>query len=308
MPRSASSLLVALAGSALVVGSLAVVVVGGGLVAGIGPFAPVSAHGTPGRTAGSGVAGATATPAEGSPEASPSPDPSVDPSPAPSVSPSPAPTASPAPTPRPTAPPAIVLPATGPVEVDLYGRRDFASQANEEMCVSGAMQTMLNVMDVIDDRSTKTAFRIQSLAHKLSPGSGTEPEGWAAGLERMGAGHFRVEVANSRYTAVVRAARAIVLTGRPVGLLVWRGAHSWVMHGFRATADPLTDPKAKITHVYISDPWYPRVSSIWGASRPPDSLVPVAALAEDYLPWRRPTGRYPGKDGKFVMVMPVADA
>ena len=28
-------------------------------------------------------------------------------------------------------------------------------------------------------------------------------------------------------------------TGRPVGLLVWRGAHSWVLHGYEATADPL---------------------------------------------------------------------
>jgi hypothetical protein len=173
------------------------------------------------------------------------------------------------------------------------------------MCVSGAMQTMLNIMNVIDDRSIRTAYRIQRLAHRLSPGPGTEPEGWAAGLQRMGAGRFRVEIALTRYAAVVRAAKAIVLTGRPVGLLVWWGAHSWVMHGFRATGNPLSDPKAKITHVYISDPWYPRISTIWGASRPPNSLVRVAALAEDYLRWKRPTGRYPGKDGKYVMVVPV---
>jgi hypothetical protein len=192
--------------------------------------------------------------------------------------------------------------------VNLYGKGDFTTQVEKDMCVSGAMQTMLNITNTIDDRSKATQYRLAKMATFLSkhPNGGTEPEGWAAGLQRMGAGRYKVEVADSRGLAIVRAARAIVRTGRPVGLLVWRGAHSWVMHGFRATADPTTHKDARITHVYISDPWYPRVSNIWGASRPPNSRVPVAALAEDYLPWRRPTGRYPGKDGKFVMVMPVA--
>ena len=27
-------------------------------------------------------------------------------------------------------------------------------------------------------------------------------------------------------------------------------------------------------------------------------------LREDYLKWRRPTGRYPGKDGQYVLVLP----
>jgi hypothetical protein len=31
----------------------------------------------------------------------------------------------------------------------------------------------------------------------------------------------------------------------------------------------------------------------------------VAALARDYLPWKRPTGAYPGKDGQFVLVIPT---
>jgi hypothetical protein len=31
----------------------------------------------------------------------------------------------------------------------------------------------------------------------------------------------------------------------------------------------------------------------------------VGLLSKDILPWRRPTGRYPGKDGKFVLVLPL---
>ena len=33
--------------------------------------------------------------------------------------------------------------------------------------------------------------------------------------------------------------------------------------------------------------------------------MPVSLLPEDILPWRRPTGRYPGKDGKYVLVLPT---
>ena len=105
--------------------------------------------------------------------------------------------------------------------------------------------------------------------------------------------------------AIHLAARQVRRTNRPAGLLVWRGAHSWVMSGFTATADPATTNAFVVIAVRIEDVWYPRFSTIWGYSRPPDALVPVSALSADYLPWKRPTGRYPGKDGKYVLVVPM---
>ena len=60
-----------------------------------------------------------------------------------------------------------------------------------------------------------------------------------------------------------------------------------------------------MTHIYVSDPWYPRLSRIWGRSRGPNARITPKQLTEDYLPWKRPTGRYPGMDGKFVLVIPV---
>jgi hypothetical protein len=60
-----------------------------------------------------------------------------------------------------------------------------------------------------------------------------------------------------------------------------------------------------VTGVVIEDVWYPRVSSIWGASEPPESLVRVRDLDKDYLRWRRPTRRYANKDGQFVTILPV---
>jgi hypothetical protein len=214
-------------------------------------------------------------------------------------------------TPKPTArldPP----PRPGPFSMNLYHRGDFATQVSKIYCVPGAMQTMMNVMDRGATRASRTVQdRLYKMARRLSTdrlrGQGAEPEGWARGLERLGYGGYEVVVAGSRTGAIRAAARALRMTERPVGLLVWRGAHAWVMTGFKATADPAKTEKFEVTHVRIVDVWYPRVSSIWGASVKPNTLVPAGKLKEDYLPWRRPLMRYPDKDRRFIVVAPVAD-
>ena len=190
--------------------------------------------------------------------------------------------------------------------MNLYRKGDFVSQATKDQCVAAAMQIMLNIVGPKDDTSTRTQARLDKLAQELSHArnGGTEPRGWAAALEQLGGGGYRVEIAPSRTRAILRAVTAIRATGRPVGLLVWRGAHSWVLHGYETTADPLAGVPFTVTHIYVSDPWYPRVSSIWGPSRGPNARITPKQLEEDYLPWRRPTGRYPGMDGQFVLVLP----
>lgn len=197
----------------------------------------------------------------------------------------------------------------GPFAIDLYEKDDFVSQATKSYCVPAAMQTMINIIDEGGDRRSSKQSGFYALARELSTdrlrGDGAEPEGWARALDKLGYGPYEVDEAPSLRAAITRAAKALRLSGRPVGLLMWRGAHAWVMSGFKATADPAFTVEFDVTHVYIEDPWYPRVSSIWGASRPPDSLVPVSRLDEDYLRWRRPTVRYPEKDGQFVLVLPV---
>jgi len=219
--------------------------------------------------------------------------------------------ASPEPTPKPTArldPP----PRHGPFTMNLYRRGDFASQWTKIYCVPGAMQTMMNVMDRGATKASRAVQdRLYRLARRLSTdrlrGQGAEPQGWARGLERLGYGQYEVKVANSRMGAIRAAARALRRTNRPVGLLVWRGAHAWVMTGFKATADPALTDSFRVTHVRIVDVWYPRVSSIWGASVKPNTLVPVDKLDDDYLPWRRPLMRYPDMDRRFVLVAPVVE-
>ena len=79
-------------------------------------------------------------------------------------------------------------------------------------------------------------------------------------------------------TALRDAARAIEQMNAPVLLLAWRGAHTWVMNGFRADGDPLLFANAKVTGAYILDPWYPDVSSIWGPSDPPGAFQDTSEM------------------------------
>jgi hypothetical protein len=225
--------------------------------------------------------------------------------------PTPAAAGEPAPTAPPLDPPTAEAPAEArPFAMNLYHRGDFATQVTKTYCVPGAMQTMMNVIDKGATRASRARQdRLYRLARRLSTdrlrGAGAEPEGWARGLERLGYGGYEVVETKTRAGAIRVAARAIRETGRPAGLLVWRGAHAWVMTGFRATADPADHRDFRVTHVRIVDVWYPRVSSIWGASVRPNTLVRVGKLREDYLRWRRPLMKYAEKDGKYVLVVPV---
>ena len=223
-----------------------------------------------------------------------------------SGSPSIQPTSVPSGKPRPSP-----TPKPGPFRIDLYRSGAFVSELTPIWCLSAAMQTSANIMDLAAGRKADRTKARQQMLFKLSrsiapaPDRAAEPEGWAAGLTRLGYGKYTVSVQSSIRAAVQVAAKALRTTGRPVGLMVWRGAHSWVMSGFTATADPALTSHYTVTAVYIEDVWFPRISNIWGASRPPDVLVPVSKLPPDFLPWKRPQARYPAKDGKYVIVIPV---
>ena len=113
---------------------------------------------------------------------------------------------------------------------------------------------------------------------------------------------------DSRGLAMRDAAIAISQTHSPALLLAWRGAHTWVMTGYRADADPLVFPDANITGTYILDPWYPWKSTIWGQSDPPGTFQDLAEMKRNFLPWKRPEGTYPDRDGKFIVLIPTLPA
>lgn len=237
---------------------------------------------------------------------------------APSPAPAPSPASSPPglsadpPAEAPTAPGAELQPPArhGPFSIDLYLPGDFVSQTTDEWCVPAAILTMMNVIDSRLDQGPRPAqVRLNQISRSLSSprlrGAGSEPEGWAATLGRFGYGPYAVVAPGAREGAIETAARALRLTRKPVGILIWRGTHAWVMTGFEATADPGWTDDFRVTHVRVSDPWYPRPRGSWGRTLAPDARISVAALSRVYLPWRRPLARYAELDGRFVLVLPL---
>ena len=221
----------------------------------------------------------------------------------------------------PLAPQAVPSPAAArPFRVDLADRNDFVGQTNFVQCVGASMQMMLNVMGA-NDRTVRTQARLQALARGLSGPTregfqrkGASVRGWTAGLNELGAGPYRMVGADSLEEALQRAARAIRLTGRPVGLLVWAGRHAWVMSGFEATVDPAVSSRFRVTKAVVLDPLYPHGSSRWGASPSPRQAISPATLGRQFVPRRSGTwaGALPGGAGgslsafagKWVIVMP----
>jgi hypothetical protein len=210
-------------------------------------------------------------------------------------------------------PPGVGAAAASPFAIELYEKGDFVSQARGDWCVPASILTMANLVarGQAPDGDVPTQGQLDRLARTLSTerlvGPGSEPEGWAGVLNELGVGPYVVVSIRSRDGAIAAAARAMSLTRRPVGLLMWRGAHAWVMSGFESTANPATTDDFVVTHVRVLDPWYPRTSSIWGPGQRPGTRIAVANLAADFLPWRRPGVRYEEKDGQFVLILPVAD-
>ena len=213
------------------------------------------------------------------------------------------------PSPTPTPPPERV-----PVDVDIAADPAgiFASEVKDTWCAPAGVQVTLAFLGKAD---TSVAFQreLQSRVHEWESYSDSHNGDWgpaamALALRAYGAPGYEVRAYKTRQDALRDAATAIESTGSPVILLAWRGAHTWVMTGFRADADPAIFPDATVSGAYIVDPWYPRVSSIWGRSDPPGTFQDKAEMIRNYLVWKRPEGRYPNRDGLFISVVPTIKA
>ena len=190
--------------------------------------------------------------------------------------------------------------------MDLYRKGDFVGEFHDNWCVPAAMQTSINIMSTGADTSKALQARLYDLAYSLAPGDAGGPDApaWPKGLTELGYGHFALEMSSSMTDAVNAVARAIRMTGRPAGLIVWYGWHSWVVSGFKATADPALTDAFTVTGLYIEDVWYDRHSRLWGWSFPPDTFDKTADLPIDYKPFHQwPLD--PKREHKYLFVVPV---
>jgi hypothetical protein len=250
-------------------------------------------------------------------------DPEEEESEAPEVTASPSPVASasgsldPAATPVPTAVPTPTptpAPKRTAVDIDIVKKPKsvFASELKDTWCSPAGVQMTLAVLGLAD---TSKAFQTE-LQRKVrswesyddSHNGDWGPAAMALALDHYGAPGYEVRAYKTRNGALRDAAKAIQATNSPVVLLAWRGAHTWVMTGFRADADPSVFKDAKVSGAYILDPWYPRVSSIWGRSDPPGTFQDTSEMERNYLKWRRPEGHYKDRDDLYIAVVPTLTA
>jgi hypothetical protein len=220
----------------------------------------------------------------------------------PAITPIPVPTASP------TAAPAVPrVPVTFDIVAD--HKAVFAHELKVTWCASAGVQM---VLAILNHGNTSHAFQreIQGRVRewesvKDSRNGDWGPSAMALALTEYGAKGYEVRAYQTRQGALRGAAKAIMKTNSPVILLAWKGAHTWVMTGFKSDADPTVFSNAKISGTYILDPWYPDISSIWGRSDPPGTFQDNAEMIRNFLPWKRPEGRYPSRDGLYITVVPT---
>jgi hypothetical protein len=216
----------------------------------------------------------------------------------------------PVPVPTPSATTTPKVPRV-PVTFDIVAdhKAVFAHELKVTWCASAGVQMVLAILNHGD---TSHAFQreIQGRVReweslKDSRNGDWGPSAMALALDDYGAKGYVVRAYQTRQGALRGAAKAIMKTNSPVILLAWKGAHTWVMTGFKSDADPTVFSNAKISGTYILDPWYPDISSIWGPSDPPGAFQDNQNMIDNFLPWKRPEGRYPDRDGLYITVVPT---
>jgi hypothetical protein len=244
-------------------------------------------------------------PDEGGPPESLPPD--IEPSAGPDLTPIPLPTTN-------ATPDVTAAPQRKPVDFDIIKNhaRYFAHEIKDTWCAPAGIQMALAILghgDTSDAFQRKLQSRVHEWESRKDAIDGLwGPSAMALALDAYGAKGYEVRAYRTRQGALRDAAKAVMQTRSPVLLMAWRGAHTWVMTGFRSDGDPTVFADAKINGTYILDPWYPSVSSIWGPSDPPGTYQNEAEMIRNYLKWKRPEGRYPERDGLYLAVVPTIKA
>ena len=220
------------------------------------------------------------------------------------------PTASPGGSPAPS--PSLADRAAVDVKIVDDPEAVFAHEARKDWCAPAGVQMTLAVLG---KANTSEAFqrelhsRVREWESKEDSRNGEwGPAAMALALDAYGAPGYEIRAYRSRSDAVRDAAVAITTMRSPAILLAWKGAHTWVMTGYAAEADPTIFPDAIMTGAYILDPWYPWNSTIWGQSDPPGAFQDWPEMERNFLPWKRPEGTYPDRDGKYIILVPTIPA
>jgi hypothetical protein len=195
-----------------------------------------------------------------------------------------------------------------PFALNLYHEGDFVPQHTFEWCVGASMQMTLNILRDPNTTSAEEQGELWLKARSRSNDrwGGASGHGWATVLNEMGVGPYELTSFRDYGLALREAALALRITERPVGLIVWRGRHAWLMSGFTSLGDPAVDKDFTVTGIHVLDPLYPHGDDVWGPSPVPSALLTPDELgrqfkARDIRNWG------PESPAGYVMVMPMTE-
>ena len=223
----------------------------------------------------------------------------------------PTPTEAPTPTTAPATPsaePPVAETDPEPFAMNLYRKGDYVAQFTFEWCVGASVQMALNMSTDGSHTTRAEQQRIWEMARdrSFSPFGGANGRGWTAALNELDIGPYKLVSLPTFEEALNRAAEAIRATDRPVGLVMWRGRHAWMMSGFESTADPAEFDDFAVTGIRVLDPLYPHGSRVWGSSPKPNSLISPKTLAKQFV-LRDSTRVNIGVPPGYVLVLPTVD-
>ena len=192
--------------------------------------------------------------------------------------------------------------------VQLYTAGIYSKQATMRLCVAASNQMIRNIVFGERDHSTATQklYNAWGRGHngfKTPTAAGVDPAGWQSMLRRYVDPGYHIFAAGSYGSALKQAARAIRLTGRPVGVFVMHGIHAWVISGFTATADPAVTNTFKVVSVSVEGPLFGVRPSINGYDPTPNIKMSYSRFSHYLLPFRDPY-EPKGWRNKYVVVIP----
>ncbi len=217
----------------------------------------------------------------------------------PSPTTDPSATAGPTPSPPPTPTPLVVL--------SLLRKGDFVRQYTNRQCVGASLQIMRNMVYPKASRSPAVQRILWRRARRLSlytADGGADPYGWTGATAMSGHGRYVLVAADSMQAALRLAARGMALTHRPAGIVVWRGAHAWVLTGVDTTADPATTTDFQVVAGRVADPLYPYYHVWHRTIYRPGTRLSLSVLASNYSPYHD-SRRDPRIEGKWVAIVPL---
>jgi hypothetical protein len=207
------------------------------------------------------------------------------------------------------APPSTAAASDWDGSINLYQSGVFTTQKSWLWCTAAGVQIIRNIVDRKKDHSTRNQRRYfrwmrERNRYDLPVSAGVDPQGWAAGLRHYVDPRYKLVASRTFESALRKAVIRMRKTNLPVALTVSRGNHGWVLHGFAATADPLTTDDFKVTSVRVTGPLYGLQSRTFGYDMKPNKKLTTAQLKRFFTPWRYAPRRMIW-DGKYVSIQPV---